>query len=107
MILRLLIAAIHSLFVPPPPPPEPPEMSDAEIDARLIAKRDAEKPGLDPINSIVDLMKLFGLDSSIEARAELWHQMRLPGEFATGTAEENQTLMKEFRKQIAIGDFGF
>jgi len=102
MILRLLVSAIHALFAPPPP-----KRTDAEIDAKLLERsKTANYQGLDPINSIVDLMKLFDLDSSIEARRELWMQMHLDGDF-TGTAEQNQLLIVEFRKQLAQGDFGF
>lgn len=101
MLLKHLVLSILALF-------NPPKKTDAEIDAKLIAKRDSDPKyqGLDPINSIVDLLKLFDQDSSIEARADLWRDMGLDGVF-TGTAEQNQKLMVEFRRVLADDNRAF
>lgn len=99
MILKHLVYAIHALFSPPPP-----KKTAAEIDAKLIDKQAQREAAtherLDPINSMVDLLKLFDLDSSFYARAELWRQMNCEGPF-TGSAEQNKIMMAKFRDVLA------
>lgn len=96
MLLKHLILSIFALFNPRP------KKTDAEIDAKLIAKRDSDPKyaGLEPLTSIVDLLKLFDQESGLAARADLWRDMGLDGEF-NGEAEQNQRLMVEFRKVLA------
>jgi hypothetical protein len=105
MILRLIAGAlvafgILKLFKPLP--------TDEEINERLHAKagehltKTSER--LDPFNSIVDFMKLLGLDPTFASRKELWGELGLAGEF-TGTAEQNIQLNQELRVQLKRGDF--
>ena len=69
----------------PAPAPQP-----VDVEAVLNAM-----PGADKLNwqgSIVDLMKLVGIDSSFENRKELAHE--LGDADYSGTAEENIAVMK-------------
>lgn len=50
--------------------------------------------------SIVDLLKLLGLDSSLAARKELAKDVGMTGDFS-GTAEQNIALHKAVLKKIA------
>lgn len=105
MILRHLVYAIHSLFLPPLT-----KKSAAEIDAKLVDKQAQREAAtherLDPINSMVDLLKLFDLDSSFYARAELWRQMNGEGAY-TGSAEQNKIMMTKFRDVLADDQHAF
>lgn len=63
-----------------------------------LAAKNAEK--LDWKKSIVDLMKLVGMDSSLTARKELAHDLHYTGD--TGdSATMNMWLHKEVIKQLA------
>lgn len=76
----------------PPPAPEP-----VDIEAVLNAM-----PGADQLNwasSIVDLMKLVGIDSSFENRKEL--ATELGDSNYTGSAEDNIALHKAVMKALA------
>lgn len=76
----------------PPPPPAP-----VDIEAVLNSK-----PGADKLNwqtSIVDLMKLVGIDSSFENRKEL--ATELGDTHYTGSAEDNIALHKAVMKALA------
>lgn len=76
----------------PPPAPEP-----VDIEAVLNAM-----PGADQLNwasSIVDLMKLVGIDSSFENRKEL--ATELGDSDYTGSAEDNIALHKAVMKALA------
>lgn len=76
----------------PPPAPEP-----VDIEAVLNAM-----PGADQLNwasSIVDLMKLVGIDSSFENRKEL--ATELGDSSYTGSAEDNIALHKAVMKALA------
>lgn len=76
----------------PAPAPQP-----VDVEAVLNAM-----PGADKLNwqgSIVDLMKLVGIDSSFENRKELAHE--LGDADYSGTAEENIALHKAVMKGLA------
>ena len=107
MILRLILGSLIALGIIKLFHPKP---TDAELDARLLTMRDerAKATGetLDPLISIVDLLQLLGLNPTFESRRDLWREFKLAGTF-TGTAEQNQQLIQELRKQLAAGDFGF
>ena len=83
--------------------PETPEVAVAvmtEID--VIAKLEdlsAQNPGLNWQTSIVDLMKLLGLDSSYAHRKELASEVGISG--YEGTAEQNIALHKAVLKKLA------
>lgn len=61
--------------------------------------------GLDPLHSIVDLLKALDLDSSKTARGALWGEIGGEGTF-TGTAEQNQKLHAHVMDEIAKGYIG-
>jgi hypothetical protein len=72
-----------------------------DVEQVLEAKM-AEKgnPDLNWRTSIVDLMKLLGLDSSLENRKELATELGYTGE-KDGSAEMNMWLHREVMKQLA------
>ncbi|MDE2563708.1 MAG: DUF3597 domain-containing protein [Sphingomonadales bacterium] len=77
--------------------PAPAEMSEVDVAANL-----ASMPGADNLNwqsSIVDLMKLIGVDSSYENRKQLAVEMGDAN--YSGTAEDNITLHKMVMQQLA------
>lgn len=81
----------------PAAPAAPTPMSDVDVEATC-----ASMPGADSLNwrtSIVDLMKLLGIDSSYENRKELAVEMGLAT--YSGTAEDNITLHKMVMQQLA------
>jgi hypothetical protein len=62
--------------------------------------RQRGNPGLNYQSSIVDLMKLLGIDSSLENRKELAQELGYTGEL-NGSAEMNIWLHKATMKQLA------
>ena len=75
----------------------PAPMSEVDVEASLDAM-----PGADKLNwrsSIVDLMKLVGIDASYDNRKELAHE--LGDADYSGSAEENITLHKQVMKALA------
>lgn len=78
-ILRRIIEAILALFRG-----RPFETLDARLDRR--AAESGQK--LDWRNSIVDLMKTVGMDSSLSSRAKLAAELGHAGKF-TGSKEQN------------------
>lgn len=82
------------------PPSSSPSPETVDIAAVLdaLAKKNPEK--LDWKKSIVDLMKLVGIDSSLSARKELAKELHYPGD--TGdSAKMNVWLHKEVLRQLA------
>lgn len=83
--------------------PTPTPMEPVDVEANLV-KMEAEHPeDLDWKRSIVDLMKLVGMDSSYGARKELalelgYSQADIDSK---GSAEMNMWLHKEVMKQLA------
>ena len=89
---------------PPPPPaavaPPPPVPQPVDLEETLAYM--AEKRG-QPSNyktSIVDLMKLVGMDSSLAARKELAQEMGYTGAL-DGSAEMNIWLHKKVWEKLA------
>jgi hypothetical protein len=75
----------------------PAPMSEVDVEASLDAM-----PGADKLNwrsSIVDLMKLVGIDASYDNRKELAHE--LGDADYSGSAEENITLHKQVMKALS------
>ncbi|MFM5908697.1 MAG: DUF3597 domain-containing protein [Novosphingobium sp.] len=75
----------------------PAPMSEVDVEASLSAM-----PGADKLNwqsSIVDLMKLVGIDSSFENRKEL--AVELGDASYSGSAEDNIALHKAVMKGLA------
>ena len=83
--------------MPIAPKPAPPVVDIALVMEGLAAKN-AEK--LDWKRSIVDLMKLVGLDSSLSARKELATELHYTGDM-NDSASMNIWLHKEVLKKLA------
>ena len=82
---------------PAPAPAAPAALSEIDVEARLNAM-----PGAGDLNwqgSIVDLMKLVGIDASYENRKDLAHE--LGDADYSGKAEENIALHKAVMKALA------
>ena len=74
-----------------------------QVDVEQILSRIAQEKGNPDLNyrmSIVDLMKLVGLDSSLDNRKELATELGYQGP-KDGSAEMNIWLHKEVMKQLA------
>ena len=80
-----------------PQPAAPVEMSDVDVEANLTAL--AGDKDLNWRTSIVDLMKLLGIDSSYENRKALAHE--LGDADYSGSAEENIALHKSVMRALA------
>jgi 3-oxoacyl-ACP reductase-like protein len=81
----------------PPPAVRPTPLAEVDVEQRLDAL-----PGADKLNwrsSIVDLMKLLGVDSSFASRKELAGE--LGDSDYSGTAEENIQLHKRTMQELA------
>jgi hypothetical protein len=98
-------AAAVAASTPPPPkeapipvPVPPPEPVDVAGVLDSLAKRNPEK--LDWKKSIVDLMKLVGMDSSLSARKELAKELDYGGDM-DDSAKMNVWLHKEVMRQLA------
>src|SRR6476659_9286582 len=83
--------------MPSAPKPAPPMVDIAAVMEGLAAKN-AEK--LDWKRSIVDLMKLVGMDSSLSARKELATELHYTGDM-NDSASMNVWLHKEVLKKLA------
>ena len=83
--------------MPSAPKPTPPIVDIAVVMEGLAAKN-AEK--LDWKRSIVDLMKLVGMDSSLSARKELATELHYTGDM-NDSASMNVWLHKEVLKKLA------
>jgi hypothetical protein len=83
----------------PPQTQAPAQPVDVEA---VLAQISGEKgnPDLNYKTSIVDLMKLLGMDSSLENRKELATELGYQGE-KDGSAEMNIWLHKEVMRQLA------
>ena len=94
-------AAVAPAVVPAPAPsapkPAPPVVDIAAVMSGLAAKN-PEK--LDWKRSIVDLMKLVGMDSSLSARKELATELHYTGDM-NDSATMNVWLHKEVLKKLA------
>lgn len=77
--------------------PKPAAISEVDVEARLDAMAGADK--LNWRNSIVDLMKLVGIDSSYGNRKEL--AAELGNSDYSGSAEDNILLHKQVMKALA------
>lgn len=87
-ILNAIVTAIEN--------PNSPREIDASLDA--MARDNPEK--LDWRHSIVDLMKLVGMDSSVQARDELALELGYTG-VLNGSAEMNQFMHDKLMREIS------
>ncbi|MBI5352778.1 MAG: DUF3597 domain-containing protein [Chloroflexi bacterium] len=78
----------------------PNAISEVDVVAHL-EKLAAGSPGLDWKVSIVDLMKLLGLDSSLAARKELATELGCPADAMADSARMNVWLHKTVLKKVA------
>jgi 3-oxoacyl-ACP reductase-like protein len=90
-------AAAAPAAAAPQPQPQPQPMPDVDVEQRLSSMAGAAN--LNWRSSIVDLMKLLGIDSSFENRKQLAHE--LGDADYSGTAEENIALHKRTMQELA------
>ena len=85
------------------PSPQPQPQTQQQVDVGRVLSQIASDKGNPDLNyktSIVDLMKLLGMDSSLENRKELATELGYKGE-KDGSAEMNIWLHKEVMRQLA------
>ena len=85
------------------PSPQPTSQPQAQVDVGEVLDqiaRDKGNPDLNYRTSIVDLLKLLGIDSSLENRKELATELGYTGD-KDGTAEMNIWLHKAVMQQLA------
>lgn len=78
--------------------PSPVPVSDVDVEANLAAM--AQGKDLNWRTSIVDLMKLIGVDSSLDNRKELARELGYDGDL-DGSAEMNIWLHKATMRELA------
>lgn len=91
-------AAAPAPAATPAAPAEPEPLTEAQMHAHIAALPDAEKFNWQ--TSIVDLMKLVGLDPSFENRKELADELGIEG--YEGTAEQNIALHHAVMNLLAL-----
>ncbi len=96
-IFNLICLIVHKLRSKDKQEP----MTEAEVDDLLRDLSGKQAETMNWEHSIVDLMKLLGLDSSLKARKALALELGYPDDVNTGSAEMNVWLSKEVRKRIA------
>ena len=82
-------------------PAAPVAISEVDVMAKLEAMAAANPQKLNWKTSIVDLMKLLGLDSSLEERKELARELGCPADKMDSSAEMNVWLHKAVLTNIA------
>jgi hypothetical protein len=106
---RIFGSAEAKEVAPPPPPPPaptaeaaPPPQPPQPVDLDKVLEYMAEKRGetLKYKTSIVDLMKLVGMDSSLAARKELAQELGYTGAL-DGSAEMNIWLIGKVRERLS------
>lgn len=93
-------AAAPSPAAAPAPAPAPAPMSDVDVEHVLEAMAEANPQKLNWRTSIVDLMKLVGMESSLAERKELAEELGYTGAL-DGSAEMNIWLHKAVMKKLA------
>ncbi|MDQ2893624.1 MAG: DUF3597 domain-containing protein [Pseudomonadota bacterium] len=83
------------------PPPSEPKAIDADAALEKIAASKGN-PDLNWKTSIVDLMKLIGMDSSLDNRKQLADELGYTGE-KNGSAEMNMWLQEKVMERIRTG----
>lgn len=87
---------------PQPIAPAPPKaMAAVDVVAKLEGLAASHKEKLNWKTSIVDLLKLLGLDSSLTARKELATELKCPTEKMADSAQMNMWLHKTVLKKLA------
>jgi len=95
-------ASAQAPAAPAPSTPHPPKsMSVVDVVAKLEGLAAKHKEKLNWKTSIVDLLKLLGLDSSLAARKELAGELECPAEKMGDSAQMNMWLHKTVMKKLA------
>jgi len=81
--------------------PPPVAISEVDVVAKLAALAAANPEKLNWKVSIVDLLKLLGLDSSLAARKELATELACPAEKMGDSAQMNMWLHKTVLQKLA------
>ena len=84
----------------PAPQPVPEQPQEVDIEAVLVELDASDGRGLNWRTSIVDLMKLVGLESSLAERKELAQELGYTGAL-DGSAEMNIWLHKRVMQELA------
>lgn len=84
----------------PTPQPAPVQPQEVDIEAVLVELDGSDGRDLNWRTSIVDLMKLVGLESSLPERKELAQELGYTGEL-DGSAEMNIWLHKRVMQELA------
>lgn len=87
---------------PPPPPPPPATLSEDQIYAVLEKHAEARGEPLNYKESIVDLMKAIGQDSSLDARKQLATELGYTGD-QSDTATMNIWLHQKTMDKLMNG----
>jgi len=88
-------------YVPPPPPPPPEPMAEVDVISMLEGWAAQTPQKLNWRTSIVDLMKLLGMETGLAERKELATELGCPAEYMHDSAKMNVWLHKEVLRQIA------
>ena len=95
-------AAPQSTPAPQPGATTPPKaMAAVDVVAKLEGLAASHKEKLNWKTSIVDLLKLLGLDSSLTARKELATELKCPTEKMGDSAQMNMWLHKTVLQKLA------
>lgn len=86
---------------PAPPPAGPAPMSAVDVVAKLEGMAAGRPDKLNWKTSIVDLLKLLGLDSNLAARQELAAELGCPPETMQDSAQMNMWLHKTVMRKLA------
>lgn len=86
---------------PPTAPADPKGIKAIDVVAKLEGLAAASKEKLNWKTSIVDLMKLLGLDSSLAARKELATELGCPAQKMSDSAQMNVWLHKTVVQKLA------
>lgn len=82
-------------------PAAPVAISEVDVVAQLEAKAEANPEELNWQTSIVDLLKLLGMDSSLASRKELAGELSCPADLLGDSASMNMWLHKEVLNKLA------
>lgn len=85
----------------PTPAPAPAAISGVDVVAKLDALAGAHGEKLNWKTSIVDLLKLLGLDSSLASRKELAAELGCPADKMGDSAQMNMWLHKTVLQKLA------
>ena len=95
------VPAADTAPVATPVPLPTPAISEVDVVAQLTAMAAASREKLNWKVSIVDLLKLLGLDSSLAARKELATELGCPAEKMADSAQMNMWLHKTVLRKLA------